>query len=126
MTALPPRHTARSHRPNSGASVFYDAAIWPKAIAFESDRNLVLAEVWRTTRLLRLDVYRVQPTECKGLKVIIGSEFPVIRPLIGHTGSAKIEQMAPALTDECTWALAAISQYRRDSKWDKTALADAK
>lgn len=109
----------------AGASVFYDAAIWPNGIVYEPDRNLVLAEKWRTGTLLRLDVYRVKTTECGGLNVIYGDEFPVIRALIGRTGSARIEQMAPALTEECTWALAAITQYKQDGGWDKSEPVEA-
>jgi hypothetical protein len=114
--------TGKAH---AGAPVFYDAAIWPNGIVSEPDRNLILAEVWRTGTLLRLDVYRVQPTECGGLKVICCGEFPVIRALIGRTGSAKIAQMAPAAADECTWALAAIRQYRLNCNWDKTEPGEA-
>lgn len=54
--------TKPTGKAQAGVPVFYDAAIWPKGIVFESDHNLLLAEVWRTNRLLRLDVYRVQPT----------------------------------------------------------------
>jgi hypothetical protein len=104
----------------AGAPVFYDATIWPNGIVYEPERNLVMAEKWRTGRLLRLDVYRVQNSECNGLNVIRGDEFPVIRALIGRTGSARIEQMAPAITEECTWALAAITLYRHERGWDNT------
>lgn len=114
-------------RPIEGAEadapVFYDAAIWPYGVLFEPSRNLALVEVWRTNALLRVDVYRVQSTQCNGIKVISSADFPVIRALIGRTGSAKISQMSPAAEDECTWALSAITQYRRSCNWDEAVQA---
>lgn len=117
--------TKPTGKANAGAPVFYDAAVWPYGVVFEPDRNLALVEVWRTSTLLRLDVYRVEPTECNGLQVIFGGETPIIRALIRRTGSARIAQMAPAAADECTWALATITQYRQDISWDKTEPVEA-
>jgi hypothetical protein len=91
----------------------------PAPVLVDTERKLLLAEVRRTTSLLRVDVYRMQPEEPVGDLAISADRFPIVRALVGRSGAVRIEQVGPALTEECDWALNAIKQYGSDCGWVK-------
>jgi hypothetical protein len=93
--------------------------VGPTAVLIDTNRKLLLAEVRRTTSLLRVDVYRTQPEESSGDTVISADRFPIVRALVGRTGAVRIEQVGPAVTEECDWALHAIKRYGSDCGWVK-------
>jgi hypothetical protein len=94
--------------------------VGPARVLVDADRKLLLAEIRRTTSVLRVDVYRMQPEEPEGDLVISADRFPIVRALVGRSGAVRIEQVGPALTEECDWALDAIKRYGTDCGWVKS------
>jgi hypothetical protein len=101
---------------NSGPTSAGRHGIGPK-IVVDTGRKLLIAEIRRTTSVLRIDVYRMQPEDTSGDTGISADRFAIIRALVGRSGAVRIEQVGPALTEECDWALEAIKRYGIDCGW---------
>lgn len=102
---------------NSGPTSAGRQGIGSAKIVVDTGRKLLIAEIRRTTSVLRVDVYRMQPEDTSSDTGISADRFAIIRALVGRSGAVRIEQLGPALTEECDWALEAIKRYGVDCGW---------